>query len=246
MGITSNTRVVVLGGTSGIGLATAKSAAAAGASVVVASHNAARVKSALAELPTGSEGYPVDASSSEDLAGFFDHVGEFDHFAYTAGDNLVPVTLDVYSPEQGRTFLDLRVFRALEAVRLAVPHLRAAGSVTLTSGTAAYRGGAGWVLGAAASGAIISAARSLAVELAPIRVNVVAPGVVRSPLWTGLPEADREAMFESVGAGLPLGRVAEVEDVAKAFLHLMDSDYVTGTVSVVDGGTLAASREAGS
>jgi NAD(P)-dependent dehydrogenase (short-subunit alcohol dehydrogenase family) len=246
MGITSNTRIVVLGGTSGIGLATAKSAAAAGASVVVASHNAARVKSALAELPTGSEGYPVDASSSEDLAGFFDHVGEFDHFAYTAGDNLVPVTLDVYSPEQGRTFLDLRVFRALEAVRLAVPHLRAAGSVTLTSGTAAYRGGAGWVLGAAASGAIISAARSLAVELAPIRVNVVAPGVVRSPLWTGLPEADREAMFESVGAGLPLGRVAEVEDVAKAFLHLMDSDYVTGTVSVVDGGTLAASREAGS
>ncbi|MDT4944861.1 MAG: hypothetical protein QOH14_1594 [Pseudonocardiales bacterium] len=77
-------------------------------------------------------------------------------------------------------------------------------------------------------------------ELAPIRVNVVAPGVVRSPLWTGLPDADREAMFESIGAGLPLGRVADVEDLAKEFLHLMDNDYLTGTVSVVDGRTLAA------
>jgi NAD(P)-dependent dehydrogenase (short-subunit alcohol dehydrogenase family) len=240
MAIATNTRVVVLGGTSGIGLATAKAAAAAGACVVVASSNPSNVKSALAELPTGSEGYPVDASSSEALAAFFEHVGEFDHLAYTAGANLVPITLDAYSPEQGRAFLELRVVRALEAVRLAMPHLRADGSVILTSGTAAYRGGAGWFLGSAASGAIVSAARSLAVELAPIRVNVVAPGVVRSPLWNGLPQADREAMFESVGARLPLGRVAEVEDVAKAFIHLMDNDYLTGTVAVVDGGTLAA------
>ncbi|MDT4958832.1 MAG: hypothetical protein QOD31_2631 [Pseudonocardiales bacterium] len=240
MAIGTNTRVVVLGGTSGIGLATAKAAAAAGASVVVASHNATKVRSAVAQLPTGSEGYPVDASSSEELAALFEQVGEFDHLAYTAGDNLVPLTLDAYTPAQGRAFLELRVVSALEAVRLAMPHLRPGGSVTLTSGTAAYRGGAGWFLGSAASGAIVSAARSLAVELAPIRVNVVAPGVVRSPLWTALPGADREAMFESVGAGLPLRRVAEVEDVAKAFLHLMDNDYLTGTVSVVDGGTLAA------
>ncbi|MCW2672468.1 MAG: short-chain dehydrogenase [Frankiales bacterium] len=240
MAITTNTRVLVLGGTSGIGLATAKAAAAAGACVVVASRNPTNVESALAELPTGSEGYTVDASSSEELAAFFEHVGEFDHLAYTAGDNLVPITLDRYTPEQGRAFLELRVVRALDAVRLAVPHLRADGSVTLTSGTAAYRGGVGWFLGSAASGAIVSAARSLAVELAPIRVNVVAPGVVRSPLWTGLPEADREAMFESVATGLPLRRVAEVEDVAKAFVHLMDNDYLTGTVLVVDGGSLAA------
>ena len=153
MAITANTRVVVLGGTSGIGLATAKAVAAAGACVVVASRNPTKVKSALAELPTGSEGYTVDASSSEELAAFFEHVGAFDHLAYTAGDNLVPITLDGYTPEQGRAFLEVRVVGALEAVRLAVPHLRADGSVTLTSGTAAYRGGAGWFLGSAASGA---------------------------------------------------------------------------------------------
>ena len=78
-------------------------------------------------------------------------------------------------------------------------------------------------------------------ELAPvpIRVNVVAPGVIRSPLWSQLPEADREDMYENVGRSVPLGRVGEAEDVAKAYTQLMDQDYVTGTVSVVDGGTLA-------
>ena len=108
----------------------------------------------------------------------------------------------------------------------------------MTSGTAAFRGSAGWSLGSAASGAIISAARALSVELAPIRVNVVAPGVVRSPLWSEIPEADREGMYDSIGRSLPLGRVAEVEDVAKAYLQLMDQDYATGTVSVIDGGTV--------
>jgi NAD(P)-dependent dehydrogenase (short-subunit alcohol dehydrogenase family) len=218
MTITTGTRVVILGGTSGIGLATAKAAVVAGTSVVVASRKPTSVASALAELPGTAEGYAVDASSSAALVDFFGHLGTFDHFVYTAGDNLVPATLDTYTPEQGRAFLELRVVRA---------------------GTAAYRGGTGWFLGSAASGAIISAARSLAVELAPIRVNVVAPGVVRSPLWAGLPDTERETMFHALGEHLPSGRIAEVEDVAKAFLNLMNSDYVTGTVSVVDGGALA-------
>lgn len=108
----------------------------------------------------------------------------------------------------------------------------------MTSGTAAFRGGAGWFLGSAASGAIISAARALSVELAPIRVNVVAPGVVRSPLWSEISEADREAMYDGIARRLPLGRVAEVEDVAKAYLQLMDQDYATGTISVIDGGSV--------
>jgi NAD(P)-dependent dehydrogenase (short-subunit alcohol dehydrogenase family) len=129
---------------------------------------------------------------------------------------------------------------AFDAIRLAVPHINPGGSVTMTSGTAAFQGSEGWFLGAAASGATISAAKSLAVELAPIpiRVNVVAPGVIRSPLWSQLPQADRVAMYENVGRGLPLGRVGEVEDAAKAYVQLMDQDYATGTVSMVDGGAL--------
>jgi NAD(P)-dependent dehydrogenase (short-subunit alcohol dehydrogenase family) len=240
MPLNSTSRVVLLGGTSGIGLATAAAAAATGAAVVVGSRNPASVESALAQLPAGVIGHTVDASSSESLAEFFDRVGEFDHFAYTAAENLVPVPLAEYSPERGQEFLALRLVYAFEAIRLAVPHIRAGGSITMTSGTAAYKGGAGWLLGSAASGATISAARSLAVELAPIRVNVVAPGLVRSPLWSKMSEADREGMFSAAGQALPLGRVAEVADVAKAYIQLMDQDYATGTVSVIDGGALAA------
>lgn len=240
MSISAASRVVVLGGTSGIGLAIAKAAAAEGASVVVGSRNPASVKSALAELPAGSASRAVDASSPDELAAFFEWVGDFDHFAYTAAGHLVPTPLSEYTASASQAFFQLRLVAALDAVRMAVPHFRPGGSITMTSGTAAFRGGTGWLLGSAVSGAIISAARALAVELAPIRVNVVAPGVVRSPLWNEVPEAEREAMYEAAGRAVNPGRVAEVDDVAKAYLQLMDQDYATGTVSVIDGGAILA------
>lgn len=240
MTINTSSRIVIIGGTSGIGLATARRAAEAGAAVTIASRRPESIERALAELPAGVVGRSVDAASGEAVRALFDELGTFDHFVYTAGENLVGRSLEDFDVAQAQEFFGLRVFHALDAVRLAVPHLSATGSITLTSGTAAYKGGPGWTLGTATSGAIVSAARSLAVELAPLRVNVVAPGVVRSPLWAQLSERDREEMYAGLAAVLPAGRVAETEDVAKAFIALMDQDYVTGTVAVVDGGTLVA------
>lgn len=240
MPLSDQSRVVVIGGTSGIGLAVARAASAAGAVVAVASRTQSAVSSALAQLPERCMGHIVDASSSSDIERFFDDVGAFDHLVYTAARPLRPVPLADYSPELAREFFDLRIVMALEAVRLAVPHLSNHGSITLTSGTAAFKGGAGWLLGSAASGATISATRSLAAELAPIRVNAVVPGVVRSPLWSDLPELEREAMYELTASSLPLGRIAEVDDVAKAYVQLMDQDYATGVISVVDGGALVS------
>lgn len=240
MTITTTSRIALLGATSGIGFATARAAAETGAAVTIGSRNPASVENALAQLPDGVTGRVVDATSSDSLAAFFDAIGPFDHFAYTAADPLEGRPLSEYTVEAGRSFFALRLVHALDAVRLAVPHLSEHGSVTLTSGTAAFKGGTGWTLGAAASGAMVSAVRSLAVELAPVRVNAVAPGVVRSPLWSGMSEEDRETMYRTTARALPLRRVAEVDDVAKAYLALMDQDYVTGTVSVVDGGTLVA------
>ncbi|MFD7996820.1 SDR family oxidoreductase [Streptomyces mexicanus] len=149
-------------------------------------------------------------------------------------------SLTEYTAEKARELFGLRLFHALDAVRLAVPHLTPHGSITLTSGSAAFKGGPGWTLGAAVCGAVVSAARSLAVELVPIRVNVVALGVLRSPVWSQMSEADREEMYAGLADSLPLGRVGEPDDVAKAYLALMDQAYVTGSVSVVDGGTLVA------
>jgi NAD(P)-dependent dehydrogenase (short-subunit alcohol dehydrogenase family) len=231
---------MVIGGTSGIGLAVARAAAETGAQVIVASSNPGSVAAALATLPASASGQAVDASSTSQLAAFFDSVGGFHHFVWTAASNLASTPLRDYTPQKAWDFLSLRLVFVLEATRLAVPHLAPTGSITLTSGTAAFKGGEGWLLGAVASGAMISAARSLAAELAPIRVNVVAAGVTRSPGWRQMPESEREEMYRQVGASIPLGRVGELSDIAKAYVQLMDQDYATGAVSVVDGGTLVS------
>jgi NAD(P)-dependent dehydrogenase (short-subunit alcohol dehydrogenase family) len=240
MTLNTTSHVVVLGGSSGIGLAVARRAARAGAKVTIASKNPDSIERALGELPAGVTGRAVDATANSDVSAFFDGIGEFDHFVFTAGDNLRGRTLDEITPEIASEFFGLRLFRAMDAVRLAVPHLRVGGSITLTSGSAAFKGGAGWALGSAVCGATNSLVRSLAVELAPLRVNAVAPGVLRSPVWSAMAENDRENMYDALGATLPLGRIGETDDAAKAYVALMDQDYVTGTVAVVDGGTLIA------
>ena len=238
MSLTPASRVVIIGGTSGIGLAVAQAAAAAGAGVVVGSRSEQSVKQALGVLPANATGHPVDVTQPASLEAFFGQVGTFDHLAYTAGDDLVRGLIADYDAEQARKFFDVRLFRALDAVRVALPYLTPNGSITLTAGAAALHGGAGKLLGATIGGAVITAARSLAAELAPIRVNAVAPGIVRTPLWADLPPQARDALFENGGKGTLLGRVAEPEDVGQAFVSLMTQDYLTGNLTVVDGGSV--------
>jgi len=180
----------------------------------------------------------VDLSDPARVRAFFAGIGEFDHLVYTAGEPLALLPVAGMDLDAAQKFFQLRYFGALGAVTAAVPHLRAGGSITLTSGTAATRGGPGWGVAASICGAVEALTRSLAVELAPLRVNAVAPGVVRSPLWQGMP--DPEAMYAATGAGIPAGRVGEVEDVARAYLYCMTQRWATGTVVLVDGGTVLA------
>ncbi|MGQ5261722.1 SDR family oxidoreductase [Micromonospora sp. ZYX-F-536] len=238
--------VVVLGGTSGIGLATARAAAEAGAVVTVVSSNPASVEKALAELPEGAHGHAVDLTDAAAVDRMFARlvaeVGPVDHLAYTAGEPLALMSLDELDVDRARQFFELRYFGALGAVRAAAPHLSDGGSVTLTTGTASARPGPGWSVAASICGATEALTRALAVELAPrrIRVNAVAPGVVRSPLWASMPEADREQLYRQSAASVPLGRVGEVDDVASAYLFTMVNPFTTGTVLTVDGGSVLA------
>ncbi|HEX3614035.1 MAG TPA: SDR family oxidoreductase [Sporichthyaceae bacterium] len=238
MGRLDGEHVVVLGGTSGIGFATAAAAAGEGARVTVASSRRSSVDRALAQLPATAAGRALDLADAGAVRAFFGEVGQFEHLVFTAGDPLALMPLDTLDLEAARSFFGLRYFGALAAVQAAVPHLRAGGSITLTSGAAGARGGPGWAIASSVCGAVESLTRSLAVELAPLRVNVVAPGVVRSPLWQGMPDAAREQMFKDRGAGLPAGRVGEPEDVARAYLYCMTQPWATGTVQRIDGGAL--------
>ncbi len=135
-----------------------------------------------------------------------------------------------------RWVFDVRVFGAIAAVKHATPYLRPGGSVVLTSEVASLRPQRGWVALASACSAMEGLVRALAVELAPIRVNLVSPGLVRTPLWANLPDADREALFAASGEALPVGYVAEADDLAHAYVYLMINRYATGQTVVVDGG----------
>ena len=231
-----NHRVVLLGGTSGIGLATAQAALAAGASVVVVSSRSQRVTETLAKLGERAEGHAVDLSDESAVSGLFERLGPFDHLVYSAGESLQIGRLAETGFDTVRKAFDLRLFGAMAAVKHAAPHLRPGGSVVLTSGVASQRPQKGWTVGASICGAMEAFTRALAVELAPIRVNLVSPGFVRTPLWANIPEAQREAMYADVGATLPVGRIGEAQDIAQTYLYLMSNRYSTGQVVVVDGG----------
>lgn len=122
------------------------------------------------------------------------------------------------------------------AVKHAAPRLSKNGSITFFSGFSAWKPVAGTALIAAVDGALAAFCRSLAVELAPIRVNVMAPGVVETPMWQGVPEEQRRAFFATVSEQLPVGRIGSLKDMADAALYLMQSSFITGTVLHVDGG----------
>lgn len=229
-------RIVVLGGSSGIGLATAQAAAREGGAVVIASHRQARVDAALATLPAGAEGHVLDLADDAAVEALFRRIGAFDHLVFTAGETLRLGPLSDTDPVAARRFFDLRYWGAVTAAKFGSPQIRPGGSIVFTSGTAGHRPRAGWALGASICAAMEGLTRALAVELAPIRVNIVAPGLVRTALWAEMPEADREALYRGAAARLPVGHAGEAEEVAQAYLYLMRQSYGTGQVIVVDGG----------
>ena len=234
----SNRRVVIIGGTSGIGLATAHAAIDAGVEVVIASRRQTSIDAALEVLSADTIGHTLDVLDTDAVAAFFEKVGTFDHLVYTAGESLSLMPVDGMDIDQARGFFQVRFFGALNAVSIAAKHIRPEGSITLTSGSARTRPGVGWSVASSLCGATTSLGRALAVELAPIRVNVVEPGIVRSPLWSGMSTEDQQAMYDQQAAALPMGRVGEVHDVALAFLYSMTQSFMTGASIPVDGGAL--------
>jgi NAD(P)-dependent dehydrogenase (short-subunit alcohol dehydrogenase family) len=233
-----NKRVVIVGGSSGIGLAVAEQAAAHGAAVFIASSNAERVHKAVKSIGGETQGEAVDISDERAVEHFFTKLGALDHLVFTAGDSLHLNNLAATDLKQARRAFELRYWSALAAVKYGSPQIRKGGSIVLTTGVAGQRPHKGWVVAASVCGTIEALTRALAIELAPIRVNAVSPGVVRTNLWLSMNEAEREQLYESVGKSLPVGRVGEAHDIAQAYLFLMQEGFATGQTVVVDGGTV--------
>ncbi len=229
-------RIVILGGSSGIGLAIAQAATRVGAAVVIVSSRQARIDEALAALPTNAEGRAIDLTEEAAIMALFADLGTFDHLVFTAGETLQLGLLAETDIATARGFFDLRYWGAYMAAKYGSPNIRPGGSIVFTSGLAGTRPHAGWSLGASICMAMEGLTRALAVELAPLRVNIVSPGVVRSPLWSSMTETDRDALYRQTGEKLLVGHVGAVEEIAQAYLYLMQQTYGTGQVLRVDGG----------
>jgi NAD(P)-dependent dehydrogenase (short-subunit alcohol dehydrogenase family) len=233
-----NKRVVILGGSSGIGLAVAEQAASQGAQIVIASSNAERVQKAVESCGGNAQGHTLDLSDEQAVESLFTTLGAFDHLAFTAGDSLRLHELATTDLKEARRAFALRYWAALAAVKYGSKNIRKGGSIVLTTGVVGRRPHKGWVVAASVCGTIEALTRALAVELAPIRVNAVSPGVVRTNLWRNMTADEREHLYESVGNSLPVGRVGESHDVAQAYLFFMQEAFATGQTLVVDGGTV--------
>lgn len=234
----SGKKIILLGGTSGIGLATAIAAADEGASVVVVSSSQQKVEEALTVLPESSKGFTADLGDEKQVAQLFKKTGEFDHLVFTAGDSLKFNELPELDIDDAKQAIHLRFWGAIMAAKHGAPQIREGGSITLTTGALGRRPRKGALVIASMAGAIEGLTRALAIELAPIRVNAVCAGTVRTTLLADMPEAAREAFFNRVGSKLLTGRVGNPKDLAEAYLYLMHGSFTTGQIIVVDGGSL--------
>jgi NAD(P)-dependent dehydrogenase (short-subunit alcohol dehydrogenase family) len=221
--------VVVIGGSSGIGLAVAEAAQAAGANVFAIS------RSGRATPPL--HGLGADVTDERGLADALGRCGRIDHLVYTAGSRVGSAPLAAVGADAiGEAFAP-KLFGVLGTLRLALPYLAPTASVVLTSGQVSRKYGSGTWLKGALNGAMEAVGKHLAKELAPRRVNVVSPGVTDTALWGEPGSAARQAVLERA-AQLPVGRAATADEVAQVYLLAMTCGALTGAVLDVDGGGL--------
>jgi NAD(P)-dependent dehydrogenase (short-subunit alcohol dehydrogenase family) len=230
-------RIVIIGASAGIGEAAAKAFAARGAAVTITGRSKERLDQAARRI-----GHPVlaaelDATSRGALDAFFATTGTIDHLVLSASPGAVGIGPIAALDEAAlRQAFDGKFFAHVKAIQAALPQLRRDGSVTMITAASARTAFAGTAGIAAANGALETMVAPLAVELAPLRVNAVSPGVIDTHWWNAMPEDQRRDYFASVAAVTPVRRVGKPDDVADAVVYLAGAGYVTGTVLECTGG----------
>ena len=233
--------IVVIGGSSGIGLAVARRSLDDGATVVIAGRSQQRLDAARAHLdlagpPAGRlSTHPVDIGDPVQVARLFERVGTLSHLVVTAADLPYGPVVSLSEDSMVRAVRS-KILGPLFAAQQAAPRITKPGSITFTSGIAASRPAPGGALAATVNGALESMVLALALELAPIRVNAVSPGWVDTPVWDRLATPDvKNARMADLAARLPARRLGRPEDIANAVAFLIADSFVTGTVLHAEG-----------
>jgi NAD(P)-dependent dehydrogenase (short-subunit alcohol dehydrogenase family) len=234
-------KVVIIGGSYGIGFATAVMAVDAGAKVAIAARGHRKLEDAAQALQArGRRDVPWRALEVEDrpaVAAFLAAQAPFDHLVLP-GSTVKPLLYDELTDANAREAFDSKFWGPFWAAFDARAHLRRGGSIVFFTGVAAKRPVKGYIMGACINGALNAATRSLALEFAKIgvRVNTIAPGLCDTPLNDILHAHDKEERYRAMAARLPVGRVGHAEDCALGAMYLMANGYVTAEVLGIDGG----------
>jgi NAD(P)-dependent dehydrogenase (short-subunit alcohol dehydrogenase family) len=226
-------KVVVVGGSSGIGLAAAELAKQEGAHVIIASRNADRLNAVAGKF--GATAIAADVTSDDSVVSLFRSCGPVDHVVVSAAQ-LRSGPFKTVAMEDVRATMESKFWGAWRVARAA--EIRPGGSLTLVSGFLSQRARPNSVIVGAANGALESLARGLALELAPVRVNAVSPGIIDTPIRAAMPEAARFDMLAKTAAALPVGRVGVGDDIARQILAFMTIGFMTGSIVYIDGGAM--------
>jgi NAD(P)-dependent dehydrogenase (short-subunit alcohol dehydrogenase family) len=233
-------RVLVIGGGSGIGLGIARGAAREGADVVIASRDAAKIAEAAKTI--GGTSAVLDASREENIAQFFQAHSGFDHIAFTAGEweSIVPGPLAELDLAKAADRLTTRFWGAIAVAKHGATKLPPGGSYTLTNGMLAHRPMKGMPVVTAGGRAMEGLTIGLAVDLAPVRVNCVCPGLIETEMWDRFPKGYRDMLTAMTQRQL-VPRPGHTDEAGEAYLTCMRNSFMTGQVIKIEGGVALAS-----
>ena len=228
--------VVIIGGSSGMGLGAAQVAAAEGARVIIAAHSQDKLNDALAKIEGQASALTVDITDESSIRQLFEQIEHLDHLLITAAPGSRGEFLK-QSIADARRYMDSKFWGAYIAAYYAAPRMSKQGSITFLSGGLSRKPEIGSSMVTASQTAVEGLAKALAVELAPLRVNTILPGSVDTSLWDFMPDAQRQAFLKK-SADVPAGRVGQPQDIERAAVFLMTNSLITGSVLQVDGGAL--------
>ncbi|NER96720.1 MAG: SDR family oxidoreductase [Symploca sp. SIO1B1] len=236
----SGQKVVIIGINSGVDLAIAKKTAELGASVVLSHYSQDKLNEAMESLPGEIETKIVDIVQEDSVNAFFEEIGNFDHLVVTSmGDRNMPRSLLAEMSTETAQGAMQKFWGTFFAVRASLKNIATNGSITLTSSVTIFKSSkmGGISVIAAANSAVALFGRSLALEISPIRVNVVAPGLLEdSSIWSSQGESERADLTKWATTALPVEHLGQPEEFAQAVLSLITNPYITGVVLPMDGG----------
>jgi NAD(P)-dependent dehydrogenase (short-subunit alcohol dehydrogenase family) len=232
----SSQHTVIVGGSSGIGLATARHFLASGARVTITGRNETRLVEASRQLGPEAQVVRMDATAVDALPAQFAQIGKFDHLVLALGSGKGVGPFATVPLDDVKAGFEEKVYAHFATAQAALPFLNATGSLTFVSGLAALAAMPGTAGIGAANAAVAMLVPILAVELKPLRVNGVCPGVIDTPWWAAVPNEQKQAIFEGYASKTPVGRVGRPDDVAQAIAFLIANDFMTGHMLVCDGG----------